>query len=74
MCRTIRVAILDHNYHILYIEDFEEKLLEEYAGDIERYIEANYPFSNYSFEVIDDACYKPSHYEDPVTINFEDLI
>ena len=74
MCKTIRVAILDHDYHKLYVEDIDRKYIEQYAGSLEDYIRGNYLLGNFSYEKINDATYLSPDMEDSVTVNFEDII
>ena len=70
----IRLAIIDHNEHRLYIEDVDEKTIEEYGGDEETYIEENYALEgHYSWDYIVDAEYFPLEDKDPIEINFKSL-
>ena len=55
-----RIAIIDHNEHVLMVEDIPEDILEkEYGGDEQRYIDDNYDLENYSWDYITDAVYLP---------------
>ena len=55
-----RIAIIDHNEHVLMVEDIPEDILEkEYGGDEQRYIDDNYDLENYSWDYITDALYLP---------------
>lgn len=40
----VRLAIIDHEAHHLYIEDVSEAKIEEYGGEQE-YIDAQYTFN-----------------------------
>lgn len=65
-----RIAIINHVTHGLYIEDIDEKELEEkYNGDEQAYIEDNYDLEDYSWDWITDIIYFPK--EDKTPIDFE---
>ena len=69
-----RIAILDHDTHILFVEDIDEDILNnQYWGEEERYIKDNYNLKNYSWDYIVDAQYFPEGESDPYEINFEDI-
>lgn len=70
----MRIAIIDHDSHTLFIEDINNDILEgQYGGDEQIYIDANYNFTNYSWDYIVDAQYIPEEGDYPLEINFEDL-
>ena len=65
-----RIAIINHVTHGLYIEDIDEKELEEkYNGDEQAYIDDNYDLEDYSWDWITDIIYFPK--EDKTPIDFE---
>lgn len=68
-----RIAILDHDNHILIVEDIPDEILDasEWDGE-EAYIRDNYDVENFSWEYITEAQYLPN-YDTPIEINFEDL-
>lgn len=57
-----RIAIIDHAVHTLYIEDIPLKILnEEYNGEEEDYIKANYGFiGDWSWDYVTDVEYTPN--------------
>lgn len=70
----MRIAIIDHNTHTLYVEDIDDEILEgQYGGDEQMYIDDNYSLGEYSWDYIVDAQYIPAPppYDDPITIDFE---
>ena len=71
-----RLAIIDHDTHTLYVDDVDEKELEEYYdGDEQAYIEDNYALlNNYSWDWITDAVYYKKMYETGIDIDFDKLI
>ena len=71
-----RLAIIDHDTHTLYVDDVDEKELEEnYKGDEQAYIEDNYALlNNYSWDWITDAIYYKKMYETGINIDFDKLI
>ena len=71
-----RLAIIDHDTHTLYVDDVDEKELEEYYdGDEQAYIEDNYALlNNYSWDWITDAIYYKKMYETGIDIDFDKLI
>lgn len=69
-----RIAIIDHDEHRVYVEDIDEKELQEkYGGEEENYINANYDMENYSWDYITDGLYFPKGESDPIEIEFENL-
>lgn len=71
-----RLAILDHEAHVLFVEDVDDEMLEGYDGE-EEYIEDNYVFQGeYSWEWITEAEYIPMDcgYDAPFEINFKNII
>ena len=73
----IRVAIIDHANHNLFIEDIDENVLEEkYNGEEEAYIKDTYDFEGeWSWDYIVSAQYFPNLWEveGPIEIDFEDI-
>jgi len=69
----MRLAIIDHDNHRLWIEDVKDSVIELCGGEQE-YIEDSYELSeNYSWDYIVDAEYIPIDSADPIEINFEEL-
>ena len=69
----IRVAIIDHEYHSLYVEDIDEEILnDKYGGSEQNYIEDNYDLRDYSWDYIVDSTYFPKQF-DPIDINYDKL-
>jgi len=69
----IRIAIIDHSEHSLYVEDIDKKILDEcYDGEEEKYIQDNYNLEYYSWDYIVDASYFPLTDKDPVEVEFKD--
>lgn len=53
-----RLAIIDHDEHLLYIEDVSQEDLDNCGGEEEEYIKQNYPLlKNFSWDYIRGACY-----------------
>lgn len=49
----MRIAIIDHDEHALFVEDIDDELLNhEYNGSEQAYIDDNYDLKNYSFDRI----------------------
>lgn len=49
----MRIAIIDHDEHALFVEDIDDELLErEYNGSEQAYIDDNYDMENYSWDYI----------------------
>lgn len=71
-----RIAIIDHDEHMLFVEDLnEDELHEKYHGEEEEYIKDNYTLSgNWTWEYITDAQYFSEGATDPVGIIFGDLV
>lgn len=68
-----RVAIIDHEYHSLYVEDIDEDILNnKYGGSEQDYIEDNYDLGEYSWDYIVDSTYFPKQF-DPIDINYDKL-
>lgn len=54
----IRIAIIEHNSHNLFIIDINEDLLnEKYNGNEEDYINDNFDVENYSWDYIVNSMY-----------------
>jgi hypothetical protein len=70
----MRIAIIDHKSHALYVEDINDEILEgQYGGDEQLYIDENYSLDEYSWDYITDAQYFPESEKTPIEINFEDI-
>ena len=70
----MRIAVIDHESHTLYVEDINDEILEgQYGGDEQLYIDDNYNLKDYSWDYIVDTQYIPEDDKTPVEINFEDL-
>ena len=70
----MRIAIIDHKSHTLYVEDINDEILEgQYGGDEQLYIDENYSLDEYSWDYITDAQYFPESEKTPIEINFEDI-
>lgn len=68
-----RLAIIDHNEHILIVEDVTDEMLAKYNGEEQAYIEDNYDLENYSWDYIVEADYIPSDESMPIKIDFENI-
>ena len=67
----IRIAIIDHEYHSLYVEDIDEEILnDKYEGSEQKYIEDNYDLGEYSWDYIVDSTYFPKQ-SDPIDIKYD---
>lgn len=70
-----RIAIIDHDSHRLYVEDIDEEVLyEKYNGEEEDYIKDNYNLKNFSWDFITETEYYPNDDNDPISVEFEDLL
>lgn len=71
-----RIVIIDHVYHVAYIEDINEKELEEkYGGDEQAYIDANYTFEGeYSWDYVVDIEYFAEGESDSIEIEPKELV
>lgn len=70
----MRIAIIDHKLHTLYVEDINDEILEsQYGGDEQLYIDENYSLEEYSWDYIIDAQFFPESEKTPIEINFEDI-
>ena len=70
---SVRVAIIDHDHHILHIEDIPNSKIEEYGGE-EEYIKDNFMLGdNWSWDYIVYATYYSEENEDGVDIDFSKL-
>ena len=72
----IRIAIIAHSSHTLYVEDIDEDLLEEkYGGDEQAYIDDNYTFEgDYSWDYVVDCEYYAIGESTPMDVEFSDLV
>ena len=70
----MRIAIIEHKSHTLYVEDINNEILEgQYGGDEQLYIDENYSLEEYSWDYITDAQYFPESEKTPIEINFKDI-
>lgn len=70
----VRIAVLDHSSHRLYVEDISDEELEKYGGDEQAYIDDNYFFEDgYSWDYIVEAEYIPEEDKTPIDMNFEEI-
>ena len=70
----MRIAIIDHDSHMLFVEDINDEILEgQYGGQEQNYIDDNYSLREYSWDYIVDAQYFPEMEKDPIEIDFENL-
>lgn len=60
-----RLAIIDHDNHVVYFEDVTEEALAKYNGDEQAYIDDNYDIENYSWDYITGAYYIDCDDPDP---------
>lgn len=71
----MRLAILDHSTHALFVEDVNDDILEwQYGGEEESYIEDNYDLKEYSWDYIIDTEYYPEVDKTPIEVEFTDLL
>ena len=65
-----RIAIINHVTHDLFIEDVDEKELEEkYNGDEQSYIDDSYELDgDYSWDWITDITYFPKEDKTPIDV------
>ena len=70
----MKIAVIDHDNHTLYVEDINDDILQgQYGGEEQLYIDDNYSTENYSWDYIVDTQYFPEVDKTPVEINFEEL-
>lgn len=70
----MRIVVIDHESHTLYVEDINDEILQgQYGGDVQLYIDDSYSAENYSWDYIVDTQYIPENDKTPVEINFEEL-
>lgn len=70
----MRIAVIDHESHTLYVEDINDEILEgQYGGDEQLYIDDNYNLKDYSWDYIVDTQYLPEFDKTPLEVNFEEL-
>ena len=68
----VRLAIIDHETHELFVETVSDEAIEQCGGEQE-YIDENYTFSgDYSWDYIIDAEYIGLGQSDPMEIGFEE--
>jgi hypothetical protein len=68
----VRLAIIDHDTHELFVETVSDEDIKKYGGEQE-YIDDNYTFSGgYSWDYIIDAQYFGLGQSDPMEIDFEE--
>ena len=69
-----RIAIIDHDNHVLYVEDIEDEVLKRYDGSEQAYIDDNFHLEHYSWDyIVSNAYYPIGPDKDPVIIDFEQL-
>ena len=70
----MKIAVIDHDSHTLYVEDINDDILQgQYGGDEQLYIDDTYNIENYSWDYIVDTQYFPEDDKTPVEINFKEL-
>lgn len=74
----MRLAIIDHESHTLFVEDIPEEVIDspEWSGE-EDYIKENYAFRDddmYSWDYIIDTEYFPEEDKTPIEVEFTDLL
>ena len=70
-----RIVILDHDNHILIVEDIPDEILDAPEWDDEEaYIRDNYDVENFSWDFVVGSYYFPEDDKIPIKINFEDLL
>ena len=70
----MRIAIIDHDSHTLFVEDINDEILQgQYGGEEQNYIDDNYSLGDYSWDYIVDSQYFPEMEKDPIEIDFENL-
>lgn len=71
----VRVAIINHETHQLFIEDITDEMLEKYGGEEEAYIKDNYTFEGeWSWEYIVDIEYYCEENTDGIAIEPTDFL
>lgn len=70
----VRVAIINHETHQLFIEDISDEMIEQYGGE-EEYIKDMYSFEGeWCWDYITDIEYYCEEYADGITIEPKELI
>lgn len=70
----VRLAIIDHSEHKLFVEDVDEKILKEYESEC-AYVRDHYTIAgSFSCSIIKEAEYIPEGDPHPVEINFKELV
>lgn len=70
----VRLAIIDHDEHKLFVEDVDEKILKEYGSEC-AYVRDHYTIAgSFSCSIIKEAEYIPEGDPHPVEINFKELV
>ena len=68
----VRLAIIDHETHELFVETVSDEAIEQYGGE-EEYIRDNYTFNDeWSWDYIVDAQYYGKAQSDPIEIDFDE--
>lgn len=68
----VRLAIIDHEAHQLFVETVSDEDIEKYGGE-EEYIRDNYTFNGeWSWDYIVDAQYIGLGQSDPMEIDFDE--
>ena len=70
----VRLAVIDHSEHKLFVEDVDEKILKEYESEC-AYVRDHYAIAgSFSCSIIKEAEYIPEGDPHPVEINFKELV
>ena len=70
----VRLAVIDHDEHKLFVEDVDEKTLKEYENEC-AYVRNNYAIAgSFSCSIIKEAEYIPEGDPHPVEIDFKELV
>ena len=70
----VRLAILNHETHQLFIEDVPQETIDYYGGE-EEYIREMYTFEGeWSWDFIVDCVYYDTENEDGISVEFTDLV
>ena len=70
----VRLAVIDHSEHKLFVEDVDEKILKEYESEC-AYVRDHYTIAgSFSCSIIKEAEYIPEGDPHPVEINFKELV
>ncbi len=70
----VRIAIIDHDEHILYVEEIEDEVLARYGYDEQKFIDDNYNIENYSWDYIAEGLFLPAGESDFCDIDFDTIL